>query len=879
MSVLDLHGNWSLRISEQEYQVQDTRLSLQSERPIQIPGDIYSALLASGEIPDPYKGLSELEVQWPGRVDWLLHRSFTLNAEQLSSELLFIELESIDTIASLTLNGIPLGTSRNMFVPFRADLRQAARLGENSLTITIHSPERAALEAARVLPYPVPASTYPVHSPHRNLIRKAQCMSGWDWGPCLMTGGIYGYARVVATKGPWLARANAEARKDGELWLVNCELETILARSQRIILKADLGKPKGNPAVAASARLLVEAPAGTSIHTLELRIESPELWWPAGQGEQALYPINLSVEPAETASLGVPAAMDGIGLAGQETFPASPLESTRRKLIGFRELRLINKDDGCAADGDISMALEINKRRIFMKGANWIPADALPSRWTPEAIRSLLDAALAANMNSLRVWGGGRYESEEFYEYCDRKGILIWQDFMFSCATYPATPDFLAEVAQEVEAQVQRLRDHPALAIWCGNNEDLGAINWYEESRANPARYIVDYDRLNEGTIGRLVRKLDPYRPWWPSSPSAGPGNYNDNWHADGSGDMHYWSVWHEGKPFSAYLEVQPRFCSEFGFQSLPSAQTAAGFAEPKQRNLTSPVMEHHQRHPRGNEIILGTMLRYFRMPGSWEETLYLSQVQQALAIKTAVNWWRSTMPRCMGILYWQLNDVWPCASWSSLEYGGRWKLLHYEARRFFAPVAPVLVVKDHKLLVSVVNDSPEHWAGHIELLILDFAGRELEKHRQIVEAVPLSAPRVFELSIEALPAPANRCFCVAQISTHSPSTTPAESRAWTFLTAPKHCDLPKPEMEIKTTTNAEGNLAVQISSAVPAFWTTLELPVRDGPTGPEPRGEFSDAGFLLLPGDKKNLVYHPAAGEEPWNPDDFVSQLLFHHL
>ena len=293
MTVLDLAGSWTLRLSDphpsQDVPGEIPQLSLRRERPINIPGDILSALLDSGEVPDPYQGLSELDLQWIGRKDWLLECCFTLNAQQVSSDLLFIELGAIDTIASLELNGVVIGKSRNMFIPFLADIRQAARPGENTLCITIHSPEKAALEAAKALPYPVPASTYPIHSPHRNLVRKAQCMSGWDWGPCLMTGGIYGSARILAVNGPWLARANAVPSKDKDGWLVTCEFETILAKPERIILKADLGQPQ---TISSSARLTVEAPAGNSIHILELRIENPELWWPAGQGAQPLYQIG-----------------------------------------------------------------------------------------------------------------------------------------------------------------------------------------------------------------------------------------------------------------------------------------------------------------------------------------------------------------------------------------------------------------------------------------------------------------------------------------------------------------------------------------------------------------------------------------------------------
>ena len=263
---------------------------------------------------------------------------------------------------------------------------------------------------------------------------------------------------------------------------------------------------------------------------------------------------------------------------------------------------------------------------------------------------------------------------------------MIWHDMMFSCALYPSTPGFLANVEREIRHQVKRLRDHPCIALWCGNNEDVGALTWYPESRKNRDRYIVDYDRLNEGVIGRVVDECDPTRTFWPSSPSAGRGDYSDNWHDDRRGDMHYWSVWHESKAFSAYYEVSPRFCSEFGYQSFPSVELARGYCPPGQMNVTSPVMEHHQRHGRGNALIVEMFTRYFRMPEGFENFVYLSQVQQALAIKTAVEHWRHLRPTCMGTLYWQLNDNWPVCSWSSLEYGGKWKLLHHAARRFYAP-------------------------------------------------------------------------------------------------------------------------------------------------------------------------------------------------
>jgi beta-mannosidase len=560
------------------------------------------------------------------------------------------------------------------------------------------------------------------------------------------------------------------------------------------------------------------------------------------------------------------------------------------------------------------MAIEVNGRPIFLKGANWIPQDALPSRWTEAGARSLLDQAVAANMNCIRVWGGGRYESDGFYDYCDEKGILVWQDFMFACATYPSTPEFLAEVDAEARAQIRRLKHHPCIALWCGNNEDLGAIGWYEESRANPTRYVVDYDRLNEGVLGRAVRELDPGRPWWPSSPSAGPGDYSDNWHADGAGDMHYWSVWHEGKPFSAYLDVRPRLCSEFGFQSLPSPEAVAAFAGPEDLNVTSPVMEHHQRHPKGNELIMTTMLRYFRMPRGFDETLYLSQAQQALAIKTAVDYWRSTTPRCMGALYWQLNDVWPCASWSSLEYGGRWKLLHYEARRFFAPAAPFAYLKNGALYAGASYDGPGRYRGRLRLRLLSFDGAELLERRAPIELDSPSASVSWELPIASLPAAPIECFCVVDLEDEGVPGAAASAgagaftaagrgyvpvdapnRSWIFLTEPKRCSLRKATVSASMSappaaagdSEAGAAFELRLETDTPAFWIDPryrraaggEAAERGSPPGFALRGRLEDAGFLLLPGESRTLRYEPSAEEASIGPDALAARLRVMHL
>ncbi len=839
MATLDLSGIWKLQ-----------RVSDGSVRECRMPGDIVSALLASGEIADPYRGTAELDVQWAGREDWILERDFDLAPDLASAERLFLELDMVDTIADLRVNGSVIGTSANMFVPFSADIRPFVQPGKNSISITIKSPERAAAAAAVLLPYPIPASTYPVASPHRNLIRKAQCMSGWDWGPCLLTGGLYDGLKLCPQDGPRLVRVTTGMRRQDklrqdELWSVSCHIVVDSAKPGRVNLVASLA--------GIHEKVLVDVAEGISSHVIKLVVPNPGLWWPAGHGAQTLYELSVTLE-------------DNAGHA-----------STLVKQLGFRSLRLVNETDGQGR----SMAFEINGRRIFLKGANWIPHDALPSRWNAGSELKLLDAALAANMNCLRIWGGGRYESDSFYDYCDRKGLLVLQDFMFSCATYPANADFLSNVAREAEAQILRLKDHPSIILWCGNNEDLGAIGWFDESKAQPSRYVVDYDRLNEGVLGRLVRQLDPDRPWWPSSPSAGPDDYSDNWHADGSGDMHYWSVWHEGKSFSAYLDVRPRLCSEFGFQSLPSPHTTAAFAEPGQRNVTSPVFEHHQRHPRGNELILTTIARYFRMPTGFDETLYLSQVQQAMAIRTAVDYWRSTTPNCMGTLYWQLNDVWPCASWSSLEYGGRWKLLHHDARRFYAPVAPYLYVKEGRLFAGASSDSPAAWHGSIRLRVINFSGTILAEQTQEIDLSPLSALCTWSKPITELPARADACFCVADLLQNPASKQvtnlleiPAANqtaRTWIFITEPKRCEPADPKISLKAKAVDDGRMALSLRCEAPAFWVTPWMPV--------PGGSFSDEGFLLLPGEEKTVEYQPLEGETARSPEAFLKSLRCMHL
>lgn len=444
MRRLDLTGVWQL-----------SRRKRNETIPAQVPGDVHSALLEAGEIPDPYWGENELAVQWVGREDWVYSRTFVVNQEFLGENSVFLNCDQLDTITDIYINDQYIGSTDNMFRRYRFEVKEFLRLGNNHLKIVFHSAEKTALKRSQNLPYEIPHSQYPIQSPHINLIRKVACHGGWDWGCCLMASGIYGDIYLGATS---LGRIEyvytTQNHRDGEC-RVEVTTEVISPKGGETKLQITLGDLHYTRPVTLKP--------GLNIVSAEILVENPRLWWPNGHGEQPLYDLAVRI-------------------AGDEV----------KKRLGLRQLEVVTEEDKIG----LSFKIRVNGVDIFCKGANWIPADALPQRQTRGRIDDLLTSAADAHMNMIRVWGGGQYESHDFYDLCDEKGILIWQDFMFSCALYPATKDFLANVQEEVTHQVKRLRDHACIALWCGNNECLGALNWFDVSRRNRDRYLVDYDHL-----------------------------------------------------------------------------------------------------------------------------------------------------------------------------------------------------------------------------------------------------------------------------------------------------------------------------------------------------------------------------------------------
>ncbi|MGI6565992.1 MAG: glycoside hydrolase family 2 protein [Firmicutes bacterium] len=793
MRRLDLRGTWRLR-----------ELGYEESIPAQVPGDNHSALLEAGKIPDPYWGDNELAVQWVGRRSWEYSRKFTMDEEMLGESSVFLNCDQLDTVADIYINDHHVASTDNMFRRYRFEVKEYCRLGENEIRIVFHSAVETAAARSQELPYEIPHSQYPIQSPHVNLVRKVACHGGWDWGCCLMVSGIYGDIYIGATS---LGRIEyvytTQTHTDG-CCKVEVTAEIMSPNGGETELEVTLGDLKQRKPV-------LLTPGHNTVST-EVVVDNPKLWWPNGHGQQPLYDLIVAA-------------------AGDQV----------KKRLGLRQLEVITEED----DIGLSFKIRVNGADIFCKGANWIPADALPQRQTRERLDDLLTSAAAAHMNMIRIWGGGQYESEDFYDLCDEKGLLIWQDFMFSCALYPAAKEFLANVREEVMHQVKRLRDHACIALWCGNNECLGALNWFEVSRRNRDRYLVDYDRLYEGTIGQAVDEADPTRLYWPSSPCGGRGDYSDNWHEDSRGDMHYWTVWHENASFDAYFDVTPRFCSEFGFQSFPSLETIAAFAPESHFNPTAPFMEHHQRHPAGNSKITEMMTRYFRVPEGFENFVFLSQVQQGLAIKTGVEFWRHLQPTCMGTLYWQLNDVWPVCSWSSLEYSGKWKLLHYMAKRFYAPViVTTFQNKDGALEVWAVNDTHQPQSVKAALQIWDLAGK-VRKQEEYTGVVPAGGASLLAVrSLEQLAPRPDEVFAFLELTGDGIYHYNDH-----FFTEYKRCHLPEASLKAAAR-EVNGSYQVEVSTDMPAFFVSLECKGI--------RGEFDDNCFTLLPGKPRTLVFAP---------------------
>jgi beta-mannosidase len=788
MSVINLQGIWQLHNAAHNITVD-----------YPVPGDVHSALIAAGQIPHPYKGTDELAVRWVADEEWVATRTFVLDAIETGEY--YLDIDYLDTVATVKLNGMEVLHAENCFLSHRSEVTKALKVGENFIKVTFHSNTKAANEKQATQPFFIPYSVDNNPIPNGNMLRKPQCHFGWDWNLAIVPFGLCGKFLITNAVSQEL-HVSQEHNEDGS---VDVFLTVVVSRCRSDEELDCTLEFNGESQTAAQTQ-----DTWIRYYCFEFHVSEPKLWWPSGQGKQYLYDVTVQVQNIK-----------------------------RNFRIGLRHLELITTPD----DVGSRFAFKVNGREIFCKGANWIPSDALPSAATPARTRRLLQAAKDANMNMIRVWGGGYYEKDYFYDICDELGLLVWQDFMFSCSLYPSTDDFLFQVKNEVFEQVGRLQRHCSIALWCGDNELLGALTWFEVSRKNRDRYLVNYDRLNR-TIEEAVGDADADAIWWPSSPSPGILDFGDTWHDDSKGDMHFWSVWHEGRDFEHYYDVKPRFCSEFGFQSFPSLRLIKEFSTSEEDlNISSSVMEHHQRNKGGNARIAETMFRNFRFPMDFGNFVYLSQIQHGLAMRMAVEYWRSLKPHCMGTLYWQLNDTWPVASWSGLDHGGSWKSLHYMARRFYAPVLVTARKCEDEFIISAVSDLVEAFALSLEVIAVSLSGIKSIVYSGNVNLSPDAGQEVTRIKLND----------IAKDQILFLNWTDEQGNAVRNHAAPvayKHLNLPAPELQT-TATVQDNTLSISITAKNLALYVSAECDVS---------GHFSDNAFDLLGGDINTITFTPDA-------------------
>ncbi len=803
--------------------------------PAEVPGCVHTDLLRAGKIPDPFSGTNEKALQWIEHTDWEYRSTFVADSALLGRDRIEIVFQGLDTFAEVSVNGTRVLSADNMFRSWRADIKPRVVAGANTVVVHFRSPIAVAKPAYDRLGYTLPAANDQAPQMVSMFARKAPYHYGWDWGPRFVTSGIW---RPAAVEGWDVARLDdvqvtQRALDDAHAQLVVVAAVTA-ARAGQARVTVGLA---GGAALGAADKVLAR---GRNEVRLEIVIDKPERWWPNGLGAQKLYTLETSL------------ATGGV------------TRGRRQTRIGLRTLEVVSRHDA----GGKTFTIVVNGAPVFMKGANWIPADSFVTRVTEEKYRFLLQSAATANMNMLRVWGGGIYEDDRFYEICDELGLLVWQDFMFACSMYPGDPPFIENVRQEAIENVRRLRNHPSLALWAGNNEVEAAWQqwgWpakFHLDKAAQATIWNDYKRIFHEVLPRVVAAEDPGRFYTRSTPSA-----NEDGVAPGKmgwGDMHYWGVWHAEAPYEAYAANISRFMSEYGFQSFPTLPSVARYAPPSEWRLDSPVMLSHQRHPRGNALVRTYMERDFRAPKDFGAFLYLSQVLQANVIQFGAEAHRRRMPYNMGSLYWQLDDCWPVASWSSIDYYGTWKALQYAARRFFAPVLVSPVDDNGTLRVYLVSDERTDLPAHLTLRLVDLdGGGERWRFERDVTVKALTSEPQFSASKRDLlkGVDPSHVVLVAELSAGGATV----SRNLFYFLKTRELALPSPELAIGVTPHRIGaTVKVTARRFARAIWLST----------PDGEGAFSDNFFDLLPGETETVEWTPSPGARPGGAERLSSML-----
>jgi len=811
--------------------------------PALVPGCVHTDLLRDGKIPDPFYGANEKSLQWIEKTEWEYRSTFVADAALLRRERIEIAFQGLDTYAEVSINGARVLSADNMFRSWRAEIKGHVAAGSNLVVVRFRSPIAVAKPIYDRLGYTLPAVNDQAPEMVSMFTRKAPYHYGWDWGPRFVSSGIWRPATIEA----WDA-----ARLD-DVQVHQRALDDAHARLDvaAVVVGARAGRGRITVGLAGGAVLgTIEAVLARGRNEVKVGvvIDKPERWWPNGLGPQRLYALETSLYWGPSEGLQTP---PGRGAARSETREA--LLGRRTTRVGLRTLEVVSQHDS----GGKSFFIKVNGAPVFMKGANWIPSDSFVDRETPERVRTLLQAAATANMNMVRVWGGGVYESDRFYELCDEMGLLVWQDFMFACSMYPGDAAFVENVQQEAIENVRRIRNHPSLALWAGNNEIEAAWQqwgwpWkFHLGKTAQTTIWNDYKHLFHEVLPRVVAAEDPGRFYTRSTPSANEDGVPPN--KLGWGDMHYWGVWHAAAPYEDYAANVSRFMSEYGFQSFPTLDSVARYAPPSEWRIDSPVMLSHQRHPRGNALVRTYMDRDFRVPKDFGAFLYLSQVSQATVIQYGAEAHRRRMPANMGSLYWQLDDCWPVASWSSIDYYGRWKALQYAARRFFAPVLVSPVDDNGTLRVFVVSDRRDDFGARLTVRLVDFDGAtRWHSERDLTVKALTSEAQFFARKHDLLKGlDPSRVVLSAELRVGETLV----GRNLFYFGKTRDLALPAPELTFAVEPHGAGaTVRVTARRLARAVWLST----------PSGEGAFSDNFFDLLPGESATVEWTPGGAAPP---------------
>lgn len=808
MLTTEISDGWTFRQADKEEWL-----------PATVPGCVHTDLLQNGKIDDPFYRLNEHKLQWIDKVAWEYKTTIKITGELYNRDRIALDFKGLDTYAEVFINNVQVLSADNMFREWLVDIKEHLKKGDNELRILFKSPITEGIKKYDANGYVIPVSNNDLAEIGEVeggkmvsvYTRKAGYHFGWDWGPRLVSSGLWRPVFLTAWNQARIENLqivqNSVSEEKTKLTAV-FEIETIKDTNAKILIESE-----GKEIASAEINLV----SGIDKYKVDFEILNPKLWWTNGLGEAHLYSISGKLVIGNSSDI-------------------------KTEKIGIRTLELVRDKD----QKGTSFYFKLNGVPVFMKGANYIPNDIFPARVSEQQYRNVINTSKLSNFNMLRIWGGGIYENDIFYDLCDENGILVWQDFMFACAMFPGDEAFLENVKQEANDNIKRLRNHPSIALWCGNNEILAAWfgwGWKQKEEAisqeNADKIWKSYTDIFLKVLPEAVSENDPSRSYWDSSPSSGPGIKADLV----NGDEHYWGVWWGKEPFKNYATHIARFMSEYGFQSFPELKTVKQYALPEDYDIFSEVMKSHQRSSIGNGTIEYYMLLDYKKPKDFESFLYVNHVLQAEGIKFALEGHRRAAPYCMGSLYWQINDCWPVASWSSTDYYQRWKALQYFAKKGFEPVLVSPYIDKDSIKIDVINDRLNEINAELVIKVIDVDGKEIKKESHKIIIPANSSDTYFKAKDNSFlkNIKTNSQFLITELWVNNELISDNSL----FFRPIKEIDLPNPNVKF-TITSENNGYSISLETDKLAKNTYLTI-------GDE-EGFFSDNYFDLFPGKKTTI-------------------------